>query len=127
MPLCTPERDRQLLSLMWSAANLNTFIAGPLRDAMLMKEDTVGSPPPSPQGLTDCKADRKVEGKCGPCSVAEWQSCWRQRQLLAPKDHFCQVILSFLYQNVIYIFFFHLGLFFFFIHSSIETLPTFKK
>lgn len=46
MPPCTPERDRQLLSLMWNTANLNRFSAGPLRDAMLMKEDTVGSPPP---------------------------------------------------------------------------------
>lgn len=64
-------RDRQLLSLMWSTANLNRFTAGPLRDAMLMKEDTVGSPPPSPQGLADCKADGKVEGTCAPCFVAE--------------------------------------------------------
>lgn len=66
MPPCTPERDRQLLSLMWNTANLNRFSAGPLRDAMLMKEDTVGSPPPSLQGLADCRADRKVERKHAP-------------------------------------------------------------
>lgn len=112
MPLCSPERERQLLSLMWSTANLNRFSAGPLRDAMLMKEDTVGSPPPSQHGLADCKAGWKVEGKC---FIAEWQSCWRQMQLLTPKDHFCQVILLFQYQNVIYALFsfFHLGLFLF--------------
>lgn len=75
MPPCTPERDRQLLSLMWNTANLNRFGAGPLRDAMLMKEDTVGSPPPPPQGLADCRADGKVEGKCAPCFAAEWQNC----------------------------------------------------
>lgn len=75
MPPCTPERDRQLLSLMWNTANLNRFSAGPLRDAMLMKEDTVGSPPPSPQGLADCRTYGKVEGNCAPCFVAEWQNC----------------------------------------------------
>lgn len=64
MPPCTPERDRQLLSLMRSTANLNRFSAGPLGDAMLMKEDTVGSPPPSPQGRADCRADGTVEGNC---------------------------------------------------------------
>lgn len=71
MPPCTPERDRQLLSLMWNTANLNRFSVGPLRDAMLMKEDAAGSPPPSPQGLADCRTHGKVEGKRAPCFLAE--------------------------------------------------------
>lgn len=58
---------RQLLSLLWNTANFNRVCVGLLRNAMLMKEYTVGN---FSEDQADWRASGKVWGNCISCFLA---------------------------------------------------------
>lgn len=102
MPPCTPERDRQLLSLMWNRVNLNIFGVGPPWEMPCWRRKIQeGASLPPHSGWLIAEPTERWREKC-----ALFHS--RVAKLLEAKatsssegDNFCQVILSCLYQNII--------------------------